>query len=119
MSHCLAEDTAAAELGQVQTLKKSGKKKAHTFQCLGTTEPGQLGTAPWQKDLFSFRNTSPKLAHGARGWGVGWGWGRAGNVAATRADWHYTLSSLQPAVLSDPAPPGSPGTARERVSPPS
>lgn len=27
---------AAAEFSQVQTLKKSGKKKAHTFQCLAS-----------------------------------------------------------------------------------
>lgn len=74
MSHRLAEDMAAAEFSQVQPLKKSGKKKAHTFQCLGTAQLGQLGAAPWQKDLFSFRNMRPELAH------------KEENVAATGPD---------------------------------
>ena len=65
---------AAAEFSQVQTLKKSGKKKAHTFQSLGTAQLGQLGAAPRQKDHFSLRNMSPELAHGE------------GNAAATGPD---------------------------------
>lgn len=78
---------AAAEFSQVQTLKKSGKKKAHTFQCLGTTQLGQLGAALWQKDLFSFRNMRLELAH------------REGGAAATGPDlvlrfWAYVCLQL-------------------------
>lgn len=35
----LHKDTAAVEFGQVQTLKKSGKKKTHISQRLGTAVP--------------------------------------------------------------------------------
>ena len=57
----LAPATASAGFHQVQTLKKSGKKKAHTFQGRpGRCTAGQLGVAPWQRDLFSFRNSRPR-----------------------------------------------------------
>lgn len=48
----LHKDTAAVEFGQVQTLKKSGKKKTHTSQSLGTAVPTSWAQCQGKK-MFS------------------------------------------------------------------
>lgn len=100
-SPSLAAATGTSGFRQVQTLKKSGKKKAHTFQ-----GPGAALQASWAqhhgKKVSSVSEIrDPELAYRA--------------VAAPGPD----LASLLPAVLSDAAPVGSPVVSKERTSPPS